>query len=172
MATEAQWLAGFLAAFFFAALVAKGDAWHGWKSSVHEWAPARVNPVLLIFGIPAAEAVAVILLIATPPVGFVAAAVLLFVLGVGVLVLLPTRRDIGCGCFGSVVPSRLTAGLAVRNLLMATGCGALALVAAEVPGTLSAPQVLIPTLTLASVALLFEGRAVLALVRTRGVPDD
>ncbi|MGH2724281.1 MAG: MauE/DoxX family redox-associated membrane protein [Actinomycetota bacterium] len=103
-------------AFFALSVMGKVDAWPQWRAAVDAWRPHAIPLRLLAVGIPSAEALALILLVTAPRVGILAAAVLLLLLGVGVLALSRAHRGKACNCFGNLSRARIGPGLGLRNL--------------------------------------------------------
>lgn len=104
--------------FFLAALLAKLDGWHQWRSVAAELASngrfARVGSL----AVPAAEAAVVITLFARPQLGLALASAILLALGLGVLGLRGRHEGARCGCFGDRSRSTIGLGLALRNLAL------------------------------------------------------
>src|SRR5690349_15093803 len=90
----------------------------------------------LTYGIPAAELACVGLLLAGPPAGLAATALLLAVLGTGVLMVRGRLAGEACGCLGPLADTRIGTPLAAADL---TAAAVLAPAAALLPVTRPTP---------------------------------
>jgi hypothetical protein len=157
-----QILAGAFAVFFAVVAAAKLDSWGSWSAAVSGWLPAGVPVGLVVVTLPSAEALCAAGLVVSPKAGLLMSAVLLTILGVGVLALGSNAAGKDCGCYGTLAPSRINRSLAARNLLLAGLAWSAFLLARRsmVPG-LRAPAVLLLALLGALVVLAAEARRVL-----------
>ena len=161
-----QIIAGGYATFLFVVALAKLDGWQVWSASVAEWLPVGLPIRAVCIAVPAIEVLTAVLLLLAPATGLLAAAALLGVFGGGVLLLSRRAQGKDCGCFGTLLPSRIGRGLAVRNLLLAAVAAVAGLLAgrATVPG-LSPPAILLFALLGALLVLGGEARRTSQLLR-------
>jgi methylamine utilization protein MauE len=161
-----QIIAGGYATFLFVVALAKLDGWQVWSASVAEWLPVGLPIRAVCIAVPAIEVLTAVLLLLAPATGLLAAAALLGVFGGGVLLLSRRAQGKDCGCFGTLLPSRIGRGLAVRNLLLAALAAVAGLLAggATVPG-LSPPAILLFALLGALLVLGGEARRTSQLLR-------
>jgi Methylamine utilisation protein MauE len=167
-----QTIAGGYATFLFIVALAKLDGWQVWSASVAEWLPAGLPVRAVCIVVPAIEAATAALLLLAPARGLLVAAALLGGFGGGVLVLGRRAQGKDCGCFGTLLPSRIGRGLAIRNLLLAALAAVTCLLAwqAEVPG-LPAPAILLFALLGALLVLGSEVRSTTLMIRNPA-PDE
>jgi hypothetical protein len=121
------------AGLFGAAAIGKAIDSDGWSSLAAAVARRRSTAAALRVGLPVAEALVALLLLAAPRAGLLAAAGLLALLGAGVLAVAPRLGGTPCSCFGAMKAAPVGRGLALRNLALAGGAAAVAPAAAMAP---------------------------------------
>jgi hypothetical protein len=151
-----------------AAALSKVDSWTYWSSSVSNWFPLSIAGFVRV-AVPVSELMAAVLLIADPIKGLMFTGGLLAFLGFGVLLLMPSSKGSACGCFGTVLDSRIGFSLAIRNLLLSVAAFATAaLVHGRYPLDLDMPHLLIAALIGMLLVVLSEARRVIIRSPTSG----
>lgn len=133
MEVAARLLAGALAAMFLAASFGKWNSRARWVLTTTSLFPTRLRFGRIVrWTVPAAEAGVAVLILAWPVLGLASAAGLMLVFAAGVLWLSADQAGEECGCFGALMPSRVGAGLAWRDAILALVAAATAIAAARI----------------------------------------
>ncbi len=109
-----------IAVLFLLASVGKLDNWAAWRELVSSLSLTRPVPHrVVLYALPIVECVVATTVVTAPLVGLVAAAVLLVMLGMGVVWFASGLSGVECNCFGAFVPEPLGIRLVIRNLALA-----------------------------------------------------
>jgi methylamine utilization protein MauE len=120
--------AGGFVILFAAAVAGKVDAPSAWRTLVQTIIQRRGAVLTIRFLVPAMELAVAAAIIAAPPFGLIAGAILLCAFAVVVALVGRNHPGTRCACFGSVGDATLGWQLATRNVLLAVVAAAVAAV--------------------------------------------
>jgi Methylamine utilisation protein MauE len=163
-----------LATFFGVSAIAKLDAWAFWISAVEVWLPKQVGTRPVATTIPVLELLTSALLVASPTSGLLAAGALLAIFAIGVALIAGKRSGVACGCLGRITSGSIGFRLVLRNAILATVAGALAVAARNLRPEIASPGLPGATIVVLAACLVLLGSAAWATLArpSKGMTED